>query len=103
MGLIVQADGITQDPNVFNFLPLASANRNQLKVHGMNAWDAIKAFVQFGDPPSDLAGVDRAGRSCRTGFVHFGQLPVLPRYGDVDYGPDQIYTAAQPGHDRRGR
>jgi len=48
LGLIVLADGITQDPMVFNLRPLASANRNQLKVHGVNAWDAIKAYVRFG-------------------------------------------------------
>jgi hypothetical protein len=47
-GLIVQADGVTQDPNVANFSPLASGNRNQLKVRGVPAWDAIKAYVQFG-------------------------------------------------------
>lgn len=47
-GLIVLADGETPDPNVTNFLPLANANRNQLKVHGIGGWDAIKAFVQFG-------------------------------------------------------
>jgi YVTN family beta-propeller protein len=47
-GLIVLSDGTTQDPNVKNFLPLASGNRNQLKVHGVGAWDAIKAYVQFG-------------------------------------------------------
>ena len=50
-GLIVLADGITQDPIVFNLLPLASANRNQLKVQGQNAWDSIKAFIQFGIRP----------------------------------------------------
>ena len=50
-GLIVLGDGITQDPNVANFLPLASGGRNQLKVRGVNAWDAIKAFVQFGIRP----------------------------------------------------
>ncbi len=48
LGLIVQADGETQDPNVTNFVPLANANRNQLRVRGVGAWDAIKAFVQFG-------------------------------------------------------
>lgn len=47
-GLIVQADGITQEPNVANFTPLASGGRNQLKVRGINAWDAIKAYEQFG-------------------------------------------------------
>src|SRR4029077_18696152 len=30
---------------------LASANRNQLKVRGNNAWDSIKAFIQFGIRP----------------------------------------------------
>jgi YVTN family beta-propeller protein len=50
-GLIVLADGITQDPAVFNLRPLASGNRNQLKIRGINAWDAIKAFEQFGIRP----------------------------------------------------
>lgn len=47
-GIIVLADGVTQDPNVVNLTPVASANRNQLKVRGVGGWDAIKAFVQFG-------------------------------------------------------
>jgi uncharacterized protein (TIGR03437 family) len=47
-GLIVQADGVTPDPDVANFAPLASGGRNQLKVRGVPAWDAIKAFVQEG-------------------------------------------------------
>jgi uncharacterized protein (TIGR03437 family) len=50
-GLIVLDDGITADPNVAAFLPLANANRRQLKVRGVNAWDAIKAFVKFGIRP----------------------------------------------------
>lgn len=48
MGLIVGADGITPDPAVVNLTPQASAGLNQLKVRGVDAWDAIKAFVQFG-------------------------------------------------------
>jgi len=47
-GLIVLADGVTQDPNVNAFTPLANGGRNQLKVRGVGAWDAIKAFQQFG-------------------------------------------------------
>jgi YVTN family beta-propeller protein len=52
-GLIVQADGVTPEAtaNVPNLLPIANANRNQLKVRGVGAWDAIKAFVQFGIRP----------------------------------------------------
>ena len=49
-GLIVLADGVTQDPAVTN-LGAPSGNRNQLKVHGVNAWDAIKAYIQLGVRP----------------------------------------------------
>ncbi len=48
LGLIVLADGVTQDPNVNDFLPLSNAGRNQLKVRGVPAWDALKAFMQSG-------------------------------------------------------
>jgi len=72
-GLIVQADGVTPEPtaNVNNFRPLANANRNQLKVHGVNARDAIKAYVQFGirAPISPVSKTDTdvvAGRALFT-------------------------------------
>lgn len=48
LGLIVQADGLTPEPNVVDLTPLASGGRNQLKVRGVGAWDALKAFVQYG-------------------------------------------------------
>jgi YVTN family beta-propeller protein len=51
LGMIVLADGITQDLNVNNFTPLANGGRNQLQVHGVNGWDAIKAYIQFGIRP----------------------------------------------------
>jgi YVTN family beta-propeller protein len=47
-GLIVLADGVTPDPNVNDFTPLANGGRNQVKVRAIGAWDALKAFVQFG-------------------------------------------------------
>jgi YVTN family beta-propeller protein len=47
-GLIVLTDGVTPDPIVFAFNPLANGGRNQLKVRGVGAWDALKAYVQFG-------------------------------------------------------
>jgi uncharacterized protein (TIGR03437 family) len=58
LGLIVGADGVTQEPNVANFTPLASRGRNQLKVRGVPAWDAIEAYVQTGirAPISPLRG-----------------------------------------------
>ena len=48
LGLIVLNDGITQDTDVNDFTPRANAGRNQLKVRGTNAWDGLKAYVQFG-------------------------------------------------------
>jgi uncharacterized protein (TIGR03437 family) len=47
LGLIVLADGVTQDPNVAAFTP-ASGGRTQLKVRGVGAWDALKAFISIG-------------------------------------------------------
>ena len=47
-GLIVLGDGTTPDPAVFNLTPQASGSRNQVKLRGLNAWDAIKTYIQFG-------------------------------------------------------
>jgi YVTN family beta-propeller protein len=46
-GLIVLPDGVTPDPNVAAFNP-ANGGRTQLKIRGVGAWDALKAYVQFG-------------------------------------------------------
>jgi mono/diheme cytochrome c family protein len=48
-GLIVQSDGVTPEllANVPDLVPVSNANRLQLKVRGVNAWDAIKAYEQF--------------------------------------------------------
>lgn len=60
LGLIVGADGITPNPAVVNLTPEASGGRNQLKVRGVGAWDAIKAYVQFGirAPLSPVSATD---------------------------------------------
>lgn len=49
-GLIVKEDGVTPDDPVAGFTP-PNANRRQLKVRGVGAWDAIKAFEKFGIRP----------------------------------------------------
>lgn len=68
LGLIVLADGVTPDPAVFNLTPQASGARRQLTVRGVGAWDAIKAFQQFGirapiSPQSATAPDAVAGRA----------------------------------------
>jgi YVTN family beta-propeller protein len=76
-GLIVLADGVTTDPNVVNLrqappaVLLPSGGRNQLKVRGVPAWDALKSYMQFGirAPLSPLAATDAqvaAGRALFT-------------------------------------
>lgn len=56
LGLFVQADGVTPDntPPVAAFDPAngpPNTTRRQLTVRGVGAWDAIKAFEQFGIRP----------------------------------------------------
>ncbi len=76
-GLIVLADGVTQDTNVVNLrqappaVLLPSGGRTQLKVRGVPAWDALKSYMQFGirAPLSPLAATDTqvtAGRALFT-------------------------------------
>lgn len=48
LGIIVLADGITQDPNTPDLVGVANGGRNQLKVRGVGGWDALKKFIQFG-------------------------------------------------------
>jgi YVTN family beta-propeller protein len=48
LGLIVESDGVTQEPDVFDLRPLPSGGRNQLRIRGVGAWDAIEKFVQLG-------------------------------------------------------
>jgi CxxC motif-containing protein (DUF1111 family) len=71
LGLIVLSDGVTPDTDVNAFLPVANGGRNQLKVRGVPAWDAIKAFVQFGirtpiSPVSKTEPLVLAGRALFT-------------------------------------
>jgi YVTN family beta-propeller protein len=46
-GLFVVADGVTADPNVAAFTP-PNTGRRQLKVRGVNSWDAIRTYIQVG-------------------------------------------------------
>ncbi len=69
-GLIVLADGVTQDPSLAAFTP-ASGGRLQLKVRGVPAWDALKAYIATGirSPISPASKTDpdvTAGRALFT-------------------------------------
>ncbi|HWW87486.1 MAG TPA: beta-propeller fold lactonase family protein [Vicinamibacterales bacterium] len=97
-GLIVLDDGITQDPNVFNLTPLASAGRNQLKVHGVNGWDAIKAFVQFGvRPPISPLRADE--EDVRTGRRLFQKANCQACHGGPQWTNSAVTFTPPPGPD----
>ena len=73
-GLIVLPGTSTPDTQVFNLRPLASGDRNQLKVNGVNAWDAIEAFVKFGirSPISPLSATSAPVVAGRQAFIQAG-------------------------------
>ena len=87
-GLIVLADGVTPVAlaDVPDLTPVSNANRNQLKVHGVNGWDAIKAYVQFGIRPpissvSDTEPDVVAGRA-QAGALGLTEVVTEPAAGD---------------------
>ena len=108
LGLIVLADGITQDTNTPDLLPtppatpIANGGRNQLKVRGVGGWDAIKAFVQFGirSPISPVAKNEPdvvAGRA----LFQAANCQSVPWRTAVDQQHDQLQAAADGRAGRR--
>lgn len=95
-GLIVLADGLTQDPNVKNFVPLASANRNQLKVRGVGAWDAIKAFEQFGIRPP-ISPVSKTDPDVVAGRALFTSANCQVCHGGAQWTTARIRFTPPPG------
>jgi YVTN family beta-propeller protein len=96
-GLLVQEDGVTPDNPVAAFTP-PNSNRRQLKVRGINAWDAIKSYLQFGvrAPISPVAKTDAdviageaAFREAKCQTCHGGVKWTSSRIGSP-VGTDQI-------------
>src|SRR5437667_2861389 len=94
-GLIVLADGITQDPNVNAFLPLANGGRNQLKVRGVGAWDAIKAFEQFGIR-APLSPVSSGDPDVIAGRALFGSASCANCHGGPQWTRSRINFTPPP-------
>jgi hypothetical protein len=94
LGLIVGADGLTPDPNVTNLTPLASAGRNQLRVRGVPAWDAIIAYVQTIRADFARARLDGSRHCRRPPALRPGQLPELPRRSEVDFQPCALHSTS---------
>lgn len=96
LGLIVGPDGVTQEANVANFTPLASGGRNQLKVRGIPAWDAIEAYIQAGirSPISPLRG--SADPDIATGRQLFIQANCQNCHGGAQWTSSRVRFAPPP-------
>ena len=96
LGMIVLADGITQDPNVNNFVPLASGGRNQLLVRGIGGWDAIKAFIQFGIR-SPISPVNKTEPDVVAGRALFTSANCQQCHGGAQWTTARIRFTPPPG------
>ncbi len=95
LGLIVQADGITQDTTVVNLVPLASAHRNQLKVHGVPAWDAIAAFIQYGIRPP-ISPIDASSPGVSRGRLLFRAANCQSCHGGPQWTSSRLDSTPPP-------
>lgn len=95
-GLIVLGDGITPDPNVANFTPLASGGRNQLKVRGVGAWDALRTFVQFG-VRGPISPVSKTEPDVVAGRALFGAANCQQCHGGAQWTSSRVRFTPPPG------
>ena len=103
LGLLVAEDGVTPDLPVAAFDP-ANGGRRQLKVRGIGAWDAMKAFVQFGirapispvpkDEPDVIAG-EQIFRQNNCQTCHGGPQWTNSRITHIPPPPPELLVAGQ--------
>jgi len=95
-GLIVLGDGVTPDPNVANFVPLANGGRTQLTVGGVPAWDALKAFVQFGIRPP-ISPVSKTDPDVVAGRALFTAANCQSCHGGPQWTSSRVRFTPPPG------
>jgi hypothetical protein len=95
LGLLVAADGVTQDNPVVGLTPTANANRRQLKVRGVNAWDAIKAFIRFGIR-APISPIDKNESDVRLGEAIFRQANCQSCHGGPQWTSARIRFTPPP-------
>jgi uncharacterized protein (TIGR03437 family) len=93
-GLLVQADGVTQDASLGAFTP-ASGGRRQLKVRGVNAWDAIKAYVVNGIR-SPISPVSKTDPDVVAGRALFTDSNCQSCHGGAQWSTAKVRAAAPP-------
>lgn len=92
-GLLVLADGATQDPALNAFNP-ASGNRRQLKVRGVNAWDAMKTYIAKGIR-TPISPVAKTEPDVLAGRQHFIEAKCQNCHGGAQWSTAKVrYTPA---------
>ena len=94
LGLIVMADGVTQDPTVAAFTP-ASGGRVQLKVRGVGAWDAIKAFIVSGIR-APISPTSKTDADVVAGRALFIDSNCQACHGGAQWSTSKVRSAAPP-------
>ena len=95
LGLIVQADGSAQETAVTDFTPLANGGRRQLKVRGVNAWDAIKAYEQFGIR-SPISPIDKDDPDVINGEKYFRTAKCQTCHGGTHWTTARVSANVPP-------
>ena len=93
-GLIVGADGETPDPTLAAFTP-ANAGRRQLRVRGVGAWDAIKAFIVSGIR-SPISPVSKTDPEVVAGRQLFVQSNCQNCHGGPQWSSAKVRSASPP-------
>jgi YVTN family beta-propeller protein len=94
LGLLVAADGVTPDNPVAGFDP-ANGGRRQLKVRGVNAWDAIKAYEKFGIR-APISPEDKNSADVRLGESIFRQANCQQCHGGPQWTSARIRFTPPP-------
>jgi uncharacterized protein (TIGR03437 family) len=88
-GLFVQADGVTPATLPAAFVP--TAGLNQLKIRGVNSWDAIKAYIQ--SIPAPISPVSKTDLDVVAGQALFTQAGCHNCHGTVLWTTSRVrYT-----------
>lgn len=93
-GLLVGDDGVSPANPVAGFTP-ANAGRRQLRIRGHNAWDAIKAYIQFG-VRAPIAPVSREDPDGIAGEALFRQANCQSCHGGPQWTTSRIGFTAPP-------
>ena len=93
-GLIVGADGVTPDPTLAAFTP-ANGGRRQLKVRGVGAWDALRAYVVSGIR-APISPVSKSDPDVVAGRELFIQAKCQNCHGGPQWSTSKVRGASPP-------